>query len=78
MRVSGKKKDSAKQNNGWLCSTEFQRIKSKYISKLRKMIYRNKDKNSTYFTFSTLFTKYKREEVEIRHVPFCYEKNQLP
>ena len=38
----------------------------------------NKDKNSTYFTFSILFAKYKREEVEIRHVPHCYDKNQLP
>ena len=42
------------------------------------MVYRNKDNNSTYFTFSILFAKYKREEVEIRHVPSCYEKNQLP
>ena len=38
----------------------------------------NKDKNSTYFTFSILFAKYKREEVEIRHVPSCYDKSQLP
>ena len=38
MRVSGKNQDSAKQNNDWLCSTDFQRIKSKYISKLRKNI----------------------------------------
>ena len=42
------------------------------------MLYRNKDINSTYFTFSILFAKYKREEVEIRHVPSCYEKIQLP
>ena len=42
------------------------------------MLYRNKDNNSTYFTFSILFAKYKREEVEIRHVPSCYYKNQLP
>ena len=32
----------------------------------------------TYFTFSILFAKYKREEVEIRHVPSCYDKTQLP
>ena len=32
------------------------------------MLYRNKDNNLTYFTFSVLFAKYKREEVEIRHV----------
>ena len=31
----------------------------------------------TYFTLSILFAKYKREEVEIRHVPSCYDKNQL-
>ena len=38
----------------------------------------NKDKNLTYFKFSILFAKYKREEVEIRHVPSCYDKPQLP
>ena len=42
------------------------------------MLCRNKDKNSTYFTFSILFSEYKREEVEIRHVPYCYNKYQLP
>ena len=42
------------------------------------MLYRNKDNNSNFFTFSILFAKYKREEVEIRHVPSCYSKNQLP
>ena len=78
MRVSGKKQDNAKQNNGLSCSTNFQKIKSKYISKLRKMVYRNKDNHSTYFTFSVLFEKYKRGEVEIRHVPSCYNKSQLP
>ena len=78
MRVSGKKQNSTKQKNDLLCSTNFQRIKSKYISKLRKMLYRNKDNNSTYFTFSILFAKYKREEVEIRHVPSCYDKKRLP
>ena len=78
MRVSGKKQDSDRQNNGLLWSTDFQRIKSKYISKLRKKLYRNKDNNSTYFTFSILFAKYKREEVEIRNLPSCYDKNQLP
>ena len=34
--------------------------------------------NLTYFTFSTLFAKYKREEVETRHVPSCYDKTQIP
>ena len=38
----------------------------------------NKDENSTYFTFSILFAKYKREEVEIRHVPSCYDESQIP
>ena len=42
------------------------------------MLCRNKDNNSTYFTFSILFAKYKREEVEIRHVPSCYNKSHLP
>ena len=42
------------------------------------MLYRNKGNISTYLTFSILLAKYKREEVEIRHVPTCYEKNQLP
>ena len=42
------------------------------------MLYINKDKNSTYFTFSVLFAKYKREEVEIRHVPSCYDKYKFP
>ena len=32
----------------------------------------------TYFTFSILFDKDKREEVEIRHVTSCYDKTQLP
>ena len=41
----------------------------------KNILDRNKDNNSTYFTFSILFTKYKREEVEIRHVPYCYNKN---
>ena len=29
-------------------------------------------------TFSILFAQYKTEEVEIRHVPSCYDKDQLP
>ena len=41
------------------------------------MLCRNKDKNSTFYTFYILFAKYKREEVEIRHVPSCYDKSQL-
>ena len=42
------------------------------------MLCRNKYINSTYFTFSILFAKYKSEEVELRHVPSCYDKSQLP
>ena len=42
------------------------------------MLCTNKDKNSTYFTFSIFFAKYKWEQVEIRHVPSCYDKKQLP
>ena len=42
------------------------------------MLCRNKDIHSTYFTFYILFAKYKREEVEIRHEPSCYDKTQLP
>ena len=42
------------------------------------MLCRNKDNNSNYFAFSILLAKYKREEVEIRHVPSCYDKYQLP
>ena len=38
----------------------------------------NKDIHWPYFTFSILFAKYKRKEVEIRHVPSCYDKTQLP
>ena len=50
-----------------------------YISKLqKKMVYIKIYNNSTYFTFSVLFAKYKREEVEIRHVPYFYDKYQLP
>ena len=32
----------------------------------------------THFTFSVLFVYYKREEVEIRHEPYWYDKEQLP
>ena len=32
-------------------------LKSMYISKLQKTLYRSKDNNSTYFTFSILFAK---------------------
>ena len=42
------------------------------------MLCRNKDIHSAYLNFSILFAKYKREEVEIRHVPSCYDKTQLP
>ena len=38
----------------------------------------SKDINSTRFTFSILFVIYKREEVELRHEPSWYNKEQLP
>ena len=53
-------------------------IKSKYISKLKIIINKEKDKNPTYFTFSIFFAKYKREKIKIRHVPLYYDKNQIP
>ena len=37
----------------------------------------NKDNSLTHFTFSVLFVYYKREEVEIRHEPSWYDKEQL-
>ena len=42
------------------------------------MLCRNKDNNSNYFAFSILLAKYKREDVEIRHVLSCYDKPQRP
>ena len=38
----------------------------------------NEDKSLNHFTFSVLFVFYKREEVEIRHEPSWYDKEQLP
>ena len=38
----------------------------------------NEDNSLTHFTFSVLFIFYKREEVEIRHEPSWYDKEQLP
>ena len=37
----------------------------------------NKDNSLTHFTFSVLFIFYKKEEVEIRHEPSWYKKEQL-
>ena len=62
--------DYAQQNFRGLIVSTYQNYE--------EIIDRNKDNNSTRFTFSTLFAKYKREEMEIRHVPYCYEQNQLP
>ena len=44
----------------------------------KTILSRNKVRIVTYFTFSILFAEYKREEVEIRHVPSFYDKTQLP
>ena len=41
------------------------------------MIDWNKYNKSTHLIFSILFADYKREETEIKHAPFCYDKNQL-
>ena len=38
----------------------------------------NKDNSLTHFTFSVLFVYYKREEVEKRHEPCWYDKEELP
>ena len=38
----------------------------------------NKDNSLSHFTFSVLFVYYKREEVEIRHEPSWYDKEELP
>ena len=38
----------------------------------------NKYKRLTDFTFSILFIIYKKEEVEIRHEPSWYDKEQIP
>ena len=46
------------------------------MQKKRKEV--NKDNSLTNFTFSILFIIYKREEVEIRHEPSCYDKEELP
>ena len=38
----------------------------------------NKDNSLYHITFSVFFVYYKREEVEIRHEPSWYDKEQLP
>ena len=38
----------------------------------------NKDNSLTHFTFSVFFVYYKRGEVEIRHEPSWYDKEELP
>ena len=62
-------------SNGWLCSTDFQRINSKFKNKCKDV---NKDNNLNRFTFSVLFVIYKRCEVEIIHELSWYDKEQLP
>ena len=75
MRESGKRRGTYKWSNGWLCSTDLQREKSKCEIKCKDV---NKGNNLTHFTFSILFVIYKREEVEIRNEPSWYDKEQLP
>ena len=74
IRVSGKRQGIDKWSNVWLCSTDFQRRKSKCKNKWNEI---NKDNSLTHFTFSALFVFYKREEVEIRQEPSWYDKEQL-
>ena len=38
----------------------------------------NKDNSLSHITFSVLFVYYKREEVEIRHEPYWYDKEEPP
>ena len=45
---------------------------------MRKKNEVNEDNSLTHFTFSVLFVYYKMEEVEIRHEPSWYDKEQLP
>ena len=75
MRKYGKRQGIDKWSNGWPCSTDFQRRKSKCEIKHKDV---NKDNNSTNFTLSILFIIYTREKVEIRHEPSWYDKEQLP
>ena len=74
MRVSGKRQGIEKWSNGWLYSTDFQRRKSKRRKKWNEV---KKHNCLTHFTFSALFVFYKREEMEIRHEPSWYYKEQL-
>ena len=74
MRVSGKSQGINKWSNGWSCSTDFQRRKSKW----KKMRWIKRIQQLDSFTFSVLFAFYKREEVKIRHEPSWYDKEQLP
>ena len=75
MRESRKRQGIDKWSNGWSCSTDLQKRKSKCKIKFK---YVNKDNNLTIFIFFILFIIYKKEEVEIRHEPSWYEKEQLP
>ena len=75
MRVSGKRQGIDKWSNGWSFSTDFLRRKSKCKKKRNEL---NKDNSLTHFTLSVLLVFYKREEVEIRHEPYWYNKRQIP
>ena len=75
MRVSGKRQGIDKWSNGWSWSTDSKRRNSRCEIKCKDV---NKDNSLTHFTFSLLFVLYKREEVEIRHEPSWYDKEQLP
>ena len=75
MKEIGKSQGIDKWSNGWSWSADFQRRKSKCEIKCKDV---NKDNKLTHFTFSILLVMYKRGEVEIRHEPSWYYKEQLP
>ena len=75
MRVIVKRQGIDKWSNGWSCSKDFLSRNSKCEIKCKEV---NKYSSLTHFTFSVLFVIYKREEVEIRHEPSWYKKEQLP
>ena len=74
MKESGKRQGIENCSNGWSCSTEFHRRKSKCKIKCKDV---NKDKKPTHFSFFVLFVIYQREDVEIRHDPYWYDKEQI-
>ena len=75
IRVIVKRFSIDKWSNGLSWWTDFKRENSKCKVKCKDVYKYN---NSNNFTFSICFVNYKREEVEIRHVPSWYGRNKLP